>query len=97
MTERVLTLQEFRELRYYFALILKKTRREEYNLATCKGKSRFETRGLAVSTISYKKRHQIHAYHCPACQGWHVGSRVNHDRKTKADRRILNQRREQCE
>lgn len=99
MTDTPLTWEnldprEVAELRYLFAVLKTKTRREEYHLSTCHGKHQFETRTLAVSTIAFNKRHEIHAYHCPDCRKWHIGNMVNNHRKLKADKRILRQRRE---
>ena len=96
MTDRPLTwdmipAQELGEFRYYFAVLQQKTRRQEYHDAACTGKHRFESRDMAESTI--KNPREIHSYHCPDCKGWHVGSRVNYDRKKRLERDILKQRR----
>lgn len=53
----------------------------------CVGKFAFHTAALAkqvAKRMSQKKRGAALAYHCPTCNGWHVGSAM---KKPKIKRR----------
>lgn len=100
MTDRPLTWDMIppAELAELKELALRAVNRDQYAKSVCDGKARFENRTQADATIRNKeKRHKIHAYHCPKCGFWHVGSMKNVGRKKKAFRRILSTRRETCE
>lgn len=51
--------------------------------AMCDGKHRFETFGQARSTLR-RKDVTMTVYHCPRCNGYHVGDGANKEKRSKA-------------
>ncbi len=70
------------------------TKRDDQFLR-CMGKERFTTQAMAsrVASLSMQRREGIrrHAYKCPACGGYHVGSALvaSGDRDFKREREQL--------
>lgn len=50
----------------------------QFPIATCVGKHRFETPGLAREIVNRKspkggRKYRAEVYRCPHCGGWHIG------------------------
>lgn len=83
------------ELRYLCSIVRHKhERRTEFHLTSCAGKQPFASRERAVSTISNRLRHEVHAYHCHACGHWHIGSMYNSNEIRKRVKLKLNKAKE---
>lgn len=62
--------EEYRELR---KLVQYDARRRGFVATSCQGKHRFPSFSAAGETIGPRLRRVAKAYHCPACNGWHIG------------------------
>lgn len=54
----------------------------------CQGKHRHDTWAAANATIRGDRRHDVSAYRCQICKGWHTGSREH----TRAKRLMVKAR-----
>lgn len=92
--ERVLDEDEERELRWR---LIRLGREHNERAQKCLHKSKFASKTQAEATISHRLQGKVHAYHCDICRQWHIGGSEHVFRAKRAQKRILTQRREECE
>jgi hypothetical protein len=74
-----MTEEEVRELRYLVHWYRRMQRWAEESWrqkSQCEGKHGFETHNQASRSISPRLKRYTHAYRCPHCSLWHIGSRA---------------------